>query len=101
MSFVRDGFFYARSFVSDADLNAQALHWLATVANPRLHGTLKEVPLVRFERERGLLGPLVERPYADVLSTPSELAEKVQPTPRLVVERRSLTEYGRLVEVAR
>ena len=98
--FVRDGFFYARSFVSDADLNAQALHWLATVANPRVHGTLKEVPLVRFERERGLLGPFVERPYADVLSTPPELAEDVRPAPRLVVERRSLAEYGRLVEVA-
>ena len=51
------------------------------------------------ERERGLLGPLVERPYADVLSTPAELSPEVRPAPRLVVERRSLAEYGRLVEM--
>ena len=44
--------------MSDEDLNDQALHWLETVANV---GTLKEVPLVRFERERLLLGPLAER----------------------------------------
>ena len=36
--------------MSDEDLNEQALHWLETVANVRVHGTLKEVPLIRFER---------------------------------------------------
>ena len=85
--------------MSDEDLNDQALHWLETVANVRVHGTLKEVPLVRFERERLLLGPLAERPYSGVLSVPSEPAEKVLSTPQVVVERRSLAEYGRLGEV--
>ena len=97
--YLRDGFFYGREFVSDEDLNDQALHWLETVANVRVHGTLKEVPLVRFERERLLLGPLAERPYSGVLSVPSEPAEEVLSTPQVVVERRSLAEYGRLGEV--
>ena len=89
MRYLRDGFFYGREFVSDEDLNDQALHWLETVANARVHGTLKEVPLDRFERERFLLGPLAERPYAGVLSVPSAAAEEVLSPPR-VVEGRSL-----------
>lgn len=100
VSYIRSGFFYARSFVSDADLNAQALHWLATVANERLHGTLREVPLVRFERERHELGPLAGRPASVVLPSPSGLEMGGAPVSRrLVVEQRSLAEYGRLVEV--
>ena len=90
MRYLRDGFFYGREFVSDEDLNDQALHWLETVANARVHGTLKEVPLDRFERERFLSGPLAERPYAGVLSVPSAAAEEVLSPPRVVVEGRSL-----------
>ena len=85
--------------MSDEDLNEQALHWLETVANVRVHGTLKEVPLIRFERERVLLGPLAERPYSGVLPVPSAPAAEVPLMPRVVVERRSLAEYGRLGEV--
>ena len=96
--YIRDGFFYGREFVSDEDLNEQALHWLETVANVRVHGTLKEVPLVRFERERSLLGPVAERPYSGVLSVPSAPAAEVLAMPRVVVERRSFAEYGRLGE---
>ena len=96
--YIRDGFFYGREFVSDEDLNDQALHWLETVANVRVHGTLKEVPLVRFERERFLLGPLAKRPYSGVGSVSSPPAEGVLSPPRILVERRSLAEYGRLGE---
>ena len=96
--YIRDGFFYGREFVSDEDLNDQALHWLETVANVRVHGTLKEVPLVRFERERLLLGPLAKRPYSGVGSVSSPPAEGVLSPPRILVERRSLAEYGRLGE---
>ena len=100
MSYVRDSFFYARSFVSDADLNTQALHWLTTVANVRLHGTLKEVPLVRFERERPVLGPLAERPGSVVLPALPGLAVDGAPVSRqVVVEQRSLAAYDRLAEV--
>ena len=43
--YLRESFFYGRTFTSDDDLNAQALHWLETEANVRSHGTLKERPL--------------------------------------------------------
>ena len=61
--YLRESFFYGRTFTSDDDLNAQALHWLETEANVRSHATLKERPLDRFERERLLLEPLATRPY--------------------------------------
>ena len=59
--YLRESFFYGRTFTSDDDLNAQALHWLETEANVRSHATLKERPLDRFERERLLLEPLATR----------------------------------------
>ena len=61
--YLRESFFYGRTFTSDDDLNAQALHWLETEANVRSRATLKERPLDRFERERLLLEPLATRPY--------------------------------------
>ena len=55
--YLRQSFVYGRSFAGDADLQAQAEHWLATVANVRRHATTLEAPLTRFERdERG--GPV-------------------------------------------
>src|SRR5512133_1323960 len=62
--YLRENFLYGRTFLSDADLNAQAEHWLATVANVRVHGTTQVLPLVRFENEeRGVLRLLPLRPY--------------------------------------
>ena len=97
--YIRENFFYGREFASDTDLNDQALNWVETVANVRTHGTLKEVPRTRFERERLLLKPLADRPYAGVVPAPSAPAEEV--LPRVVVERRSLAAYGLLGEVGR
>ena len=96
--YLRDGFFYGREFVSDADLNAQVLRWLAGVANERVHGTLKEVVRERFERERFLLGPLAE-PYPGVLPAPAAAVSEVLAP--VTVERRSLAAYGLLGEVGR
>lgn len=64
ISYVRSSFFYGREFVSDDDLNARARRWLDTVANVRVHGTLKQRPVVRFEDERGWLLPLAGRPLS-------------------------------------
>lgn len=97
--YIRDSFVYGREFVSDADLNARALGWLAEVANARVHRTLQEVPLARFERERLLLGPLAARPYAGVVPATPPPAEEARRTPLVAVERRDLSEYGRFVEV--
>ena len=68
--YLRESFFYGRTFTSDDDLNAQALHWLETEANVRSHATLKERPLDRFERERLLLEPLATRPYHPLVLPP-------------------------------
>ena len=45
-----------------------------------------------------LLGPLAKRPYPGVGSVSSPPAEGVLSPPRILVERRSLAEYGRLGE---
>lgn len=42
--YVRDNFLAGRSFDGLADLNAQARHWLGTVANLRVHATTKARP---------------------------------------------------------
>jgi len=49
--YVKDNFLAGRSFASLDDLNAQAQHWLASVANVRVHGTTGERPLDRSPHE--------------------------------------------------
>jgi transposase len=106
VAYMRDNFVYGREFLGDGDLNAQCLHWLETTANVRQHGTTKEAPRERFERdERSALQPLAAHPYRSlVLSPPREVrATLPQPVPELatvVVERRTLTTYSAIAEVA-
>lgn len=97
VGYVRESFFYGREFLNDADLNAQALSWMAQTANARVHRTTQEVPRVRFERdERATLKPLALRPYRSVMQMPA--SQVPQPRPGLLpsVERRPLSVYGRL-----
>ena len=98
--YLRDNFLYGRRFLSDADLNDQVAHWLATVANVREHATTKWVPSERFATiEQATLQPLPGRPYRSlVLPTepPSAPVER-PPIPRVVVERRELATYAALV----
>ena len=99
VSYVRRNFFYGRDFVSDADLNAQALRWLDTVANVRIHGTLKERPADRFEAERPHLQPLAPWPYrsaAPQTADPAPGADGSRFPPLVEVERRSLDDYARI-----
>jgi len=96
---VRQSFLYGRSFAGDADLQAQALAWLDQIANPRVHGTTREVPRARFERdERVVLGPLAARPYRSLalLPEPAPLPPPGPGLPRIQVERRPLTAYAAL-----
>jgi transposase len=46
-----------------AHLNQQAEQWLATEADQRVHGTVKEVVVLRFEREQPTLQPLPTQRY--------------------------------------
>lgn len=103
VSYVRSSFFYGRAVTSDSDLNAQARSWLDRVANPRIHGTLKERPIDRFEQERGELGPLALRPYRSYVLAPSPKKPSRNRTalPQIEVERRPLEAYARVAEAAR
>jgi len=59
VGYIKQHFFVRyRAFDSLEHLNQQAEHWLRTEADPRLHGTVKEIVAVRFEREAALLQPL-------------------------------------------
>ena len=94
--YLRESFLYGRTFCSDADLNAQLDHWLATVANVRTHGTTGEVPTDRFEaREHQALQPLPAGPYRSLLLPPAHpAAAPRRAVPEVAVERRSLSAYA-------
>lgn len=70
------------------------------MANVRVHGTTRERPAERFERdERHLLGPLAHRPYHSLALPAGQEPEKVRrlsSVPRVTIERRPLAEYDRL-----
>jgi transposase len=61
--YVRINFWPGLSHTGLSDLNQQAMHWLDTVANVRVHGTTGEVPFVRLPLE-GLV-PLLGKPDYD------------------------------------
>lgn len=95
--YLRQSFLYGRTFLSDADLNAQVAHWLDTVANPRTHGTTGAVPAVRFaHEEQAVLQPLPPRPYQSLVLRPLVAPAARPALPRVVVERRSLQAYAAL-----
>lgn len=97
--YLRGSFLYGRTFVSDADLNAQVAHWLVTVANPRVHGTTQAVPVVRFAtEEQPRLQPLPARPYQSLILAPLSAAptRRSPVVPQVRVERRSLRTYAAL-----
>lgn len=53
-----------REFTGLEDLNRQALEWLNTVANVRVHGTTHAIPFERLKHES--LKPLNPTPFSDV-----------------------------------
>lgn len=96
--YLRQSFFYGRTFVSDADLNAQVERWLASVANQRIHQTTRAQPQVRFEREeQPLLQPLAARPYQSLVLT-TDFRRRSTPliAPPVLVEQRPLAAYAAL-----
>ena len=94
--YVRQSFFYGRTFLNDEDLNAQIEHWLHGICNTRRHATLREAPQVRFERdERARLGALALRPYPQ-LSLPAHVVP-IRAAQRVEVQRRPLSVYAEAV----
>ena len=98
--YIRESFFYGRDFVSDDDLNARVLRWLEGEANVRIHGTLRERPVDRFERERPHLTPPTSWPYRTVApraEVQGARCSRAAAVPPLVdVERRPLAAYARI-----
>jgi transposase len=96
--YLRESFFYGRTFVSDSDLDDQLRRWLDTVANVRVHGTTRERPVERLVREYSSLGPLAARPYRSlvVAEPPRPGGVLTLPVPRIAVEQRSLERYARI-----
>ena len=93
--YLRESFVYARDFVGDDDLNAQAEIWLRDTANVRRHRTTKEKPRDRFDaEERAALLTLAGRPYQSLILRPRPAPPTTIPLPRIQVERRPLKTYA-------
>jgi transposase len=55
VGYVKRSFLTGRTFMDVVDLNGQLDPWLDTVANIRVHGTTKEPPAERYQREQAQL----------------------------------------------
>jgi transposase len=98
--YLRGNFVYGRTFLHDADLDHQRQLWLDRVANVRVHGTTREQPRIRFDREeRFLLQPLAARGYTSLIVQRSTISPHYGGRPRamVTVEKRPLTAYAHLV----
>jgi transposase len=70
IKYIRQSFFYGRSFSSLEDLRAQAAAWRDQVANERIHATTRERPVERLIVERTRLRPLPPLPFDTDLVLP-------------------------------
>jgi hypothetical protein len=94
--YVRESFFYGRTFLNDADLNAQAERWLQRTANRRRHRTIGEAPQLRFDRdEQNLLKPLAITPYPRLHGV--TISPSITPVFKVEVQRRPLSVYAEVV----
>lgn len=65
VGYVKHNALAGRSFASFAELQRHLGWWMVQVADERIHGTTRERPSVRFQRdERQVLRPLPSRPLA-------------------------------------
>ena len=109
--YIREDFFLARTFRNLDDLNAQLAHWLATVANPRVHATTRRVVNEAFAEEK--LQPLPPVPFCAVLklerrvshegmvSVGGNLYSVPDATRKRVVEVHTLADEIRIFEAGR
>jgi len=74
--YIRADFFLARRFANMADLNAQLQHWLATVANARVHGTTGRIVAEHFAEESARLKPLPAGRFDAVLRVQRRLSHE-------------------------
>lgn len=92
--YVRQSFYYGRTFTGDDDLNTQAHGWLRDVANQRKCTAIGEAPMACFERdEADTMRPLATRPYRVDAGIPDVAKPVVK---RIRVEQRALSEYAEM-----
>lgn len=64
VKYVKNNFLAGQNFHDLSQANEKLLKWIETTAGLRIHGTIKEQPLLYFEaRERAALSPLPLAPY--------------------------------------
>jgi len=63
VGYVKGNFLNGLELPGFVAINPAALHWLATVANVRIHGETRRKPLEMFEEEKSRLKPLPIEPY--------------------------------------
>jgi hypothetical protein len=61
--YLETDFLKAAAFASWDELNARVRRWLDEVSNRRMHSTIREVPVERFEREKQALIALPSTPF--------------------------------------
>jgi transposase len=72
--YVRGNFWLGLQYSDLVDLNGQALAWLNSIANVRIHGTTGEVPFKRLPNER--LTPIHNKPDYDTSLVASRLCSR-------------------------
>ena len=80
IKYVRQSFYYGRTFSSIDDLRSQAALWCEHTANQRLHGTTRERPADRLLVERSRLRRLPERPFDTDLVIPLIVSKEARVT---------------------
>lgn len=76
--YLRQSFFYGRTFTSLTDLREQAARWRDETANQRLHATTRERPAERLLVERARLRALPERPFDADLIVPCVVSKEAR-----------------------
>jgi transposase len=64
--YIKESFLEGRQFSDLDDLNRQLRTWLNDVANRRIHGTVKERPVDRLQRELPHMNEVLRAPYPSV-----------------------------------
>lgn len=78
IKYLRQSFFYGRSFATLADLRQQVAAWRDEVANARLHATTRERPCDRLVVERARLRALAEHPFDAELVLPAIVSKEAR-----------------------
>jgi len=94
VGYVKKNAVAGRHFDSWAAFEAHLVHWCRTIADERVHGTTGEKPIVRFEREAGLLRPLGGRTSFGQLR---DLVRRVQADCAIDVDTNSYSVPWRLI----